>query len=97
MSTCETNVVEQTTEGTCCYESSVCELFYQKWRQAVCDFAYQKWRQAIREFAYQKWRQAGEPGGDGINFWLDAENELADEWTNAMTYDDYVEVEVAED
>jgi hypothetical protein len=32
---------------------------------------------AIRCFAYQKWETAGKPDGDGIPFWLEAENELA--------------------
>jgi len=31
----------------------------------------------IRQRAYQKWLNAGKPDGDGIQFWLDAENELA--------------------
>lgn len=32
--------------------------------------------EAIRLRAYQKWEVAGKPPGDGIQFWLDAENEL---------------------
>ena len=35
--------------------------------------------QAIREIAYSKWEQAGWPIGDGMNFWLEAEQELADQ------------------
>ena len=31
---------------------------------------------AIRELAYAKWEQAGWPSGDGIQFWLQAEQEL---------------------
>lgn len=31
---------------------------------------------AIRELAYTKWEQAGWPTGDGIQFWLEAEQEL---------------------
>jgi hypothetical protein len=31
----------------------------------------------IRELAYFKWQAAGSPPGDGIQFWLEAENELA--------------------
>lgn len=31
---------------------------------------------AIRELAYEKWESAGCPPGDGIDFWLNAENEL---------------------
>jgi hypothetical protein len=31
---------------------------------------------AIRNRAYQKWEAAGKPGGDGVQFWLEAEREL---------------------
>lgn len=31
----------------------------------------------IRLCAYHKWETAGKPGGDGINFWLEAESELS--------------------
>jgi hypothetical protein len=30
----------------------------------------------IRLCAYCKWEAAGKPGGDGVNFWLEAEKEL---------------------
>lgn len=30
----------------------------------------------IRLCAYQKWEVAGKPGGDGVQFWLEAEQEL---------------------
>ena len=30
----------------------------------------------IRLCAYRKWESAGRPNGDGIRFWLEAENEL---------------------
>lgn len=30
----------------------------------------------IRERAYLKWETAGYPPGDGVNFWLEAEQEL---------------------
>jgi len=30
----------------------------------------------IRLCAYQKWEAAGKPAGDGVQFWLDAEQEL---------------------
>jgi hypothetical protein len=33
---------------------------------------------AIRLSAYQNWELAGEPAGDGIRFWMEAEIELAD-------------------
>jgi hypothetical protein len=32
--------------------------------------------EAIRQRAYQKWEAAGRPGGDGVNFWVEAEREL---------------------
>lgn len=35
--------------------------------------------QAIREIAYSKWEQAGWPAGDGMNFWLEAEQEVLDQ------------------
>lgn len=31
----------------------------------------------IRQCAYEKWERAGTPIGDGIQFWLEAEQELA--------------------
>ncbi len=31
---------------------------------------------AIRHCAYLKWEAAGRPGGDGVSFWLEAEQEL---------------------
>jgi hypothetical protein len=31
----------------------------------------------IRLRAYQIWEAAGRPGGDGVNFWLEAERELS--------------------
>lgn len=34
---------------------------------------------AIRERAYSLWEQAGYPTGDGIDFWLQAEQQLKDE------------------
>lgn len=34
---------------------------------------------AIRERAYLLWEKAGSPPGDGINFWLQAEQELQKE------------------
>lgn len=32
--------------------------------------------EAIRLCAYQKWESAGKPTGDGVQFWLEAEQEL---------------------
>lgn len=33
-------------------------------------------QQAIREAAYHKWEQAGRPHGDGLEFWLESEQEI---------------------
>ena len=33
--------------------------------------------EAIRLCAYQKWEAAGKPGGDGLQFWLEAERQLS--------------------
>jgi hypothetical protein len=35
--------------------------------------------QEIRKIAYSKWEKAGWPAGDGMNFWLEAEQELLDQ------------------
>jgi len=32
--------------------------------------------EAVRLRAYLKWQGAGKPGGDGVRFWLEAEQEL---------------------
>ena len=34
-------------------------------------------KEAIQILAYQKWEAAGKPAGDGIQYWLAAEKELA--------------------
>ena len=33
--------------------------------------------ESIRLFAYQKWVRAGHPTGDGVQFWLEAEQALS--------------------
>lgn len=33
-------------------------------------------RTEIRLFAYEKWIAAGQPPGDGVQFWLEAEQQL---------------------
>ena len=33
-------------------------------------------QEEVRLRAYQKWQAAGCPPGDGVNFWLEAEQEL---------------------
>ena len=33
--------------------------------------------QTIRQRAYERWEAAGRPEGDGVQFWLEAEKELA--------------------
>lgn len=35
-----------------------------------------KSQEVIRVHAYQKWEAAGKPNGDGVNFWLEAEQEV---------------------
>ena len=39
----------------------------------------------IRTAAFQKWETAGKPEGDGVNFWLDAEQELYCRQKNCKT------------
>ena len=34
------------------------------------------YEEAIRDLAYRKWEEAGSPCGDGVNFWLEAEQEV---------------------
>jgi len=34
-------------------------------------------QEAIRLCTYRKWEAAGKPSGDGVNFWLEAEQELS--------------------
>ncbi|MGO8746426.1 MAG: DUF2934 domain-containing protein [Thermoguttaceae bacterium] len=34
------------------------------------------WDEGIRLCAYRKWEAAGKPAGDGVQFWLEAEQEL---------------------
>lgn len=33
----------------------------------------------VRERAYQLWQEAGSPEGDGVQFWLDAEEQLQED------------------
>ena len=35
-----------------------------------------KSQEAVRVCAYQKWEAAGKPKGDGVNFWIEAEQEV---------------------
>jgi hypothetical protein len=35
-----------------------------------------KSQEVVRGHAYQKWEAAGRPNGDGVNFWLEAEQEV---------------------
>lgn len=48
-------------------------------------------QQQIRDLAYQKWQEAGEPCGDGVDFWLDAETELAAQWAADLTSGNYTQ------
>lgn len=34
----------------------------------------------ISDLAYKKWQEAGEPQGDGVQFWLDAEREWEEDF-----------------
>ena len=40
---------------------------------------------AIQELAYAKWEQAGWPSGDGLQFWLEAEQEVLTECSHNQT------------
>ena len=33
-------------------------------------------QEIVRGHAYEKWEAAGKPNGDGVNFWLEAEQEV---------------------
>jgi hypothetical protein len=35
-----------------------------------------KSQEVVRGHAYQKWEAAGKPNGNGVNFWLEAEQEV---------------------
>jgi Protein of unknown function (DUF2934) len=41
----------------------------------------------IRLYAYRKWESAGMPTGDGIQFWLEAEQELVSKTHATSTHD----------
>ena len=41
-------------------------------------------RQSIREAAYHLWERAGRPGGDELEFWLEAEREFLGQQPNAV-------------
>jgi hypothetical protein len=41
----------------------------------------------IRLYAYRKWETAGKPTGDGIKFWLEAEQELVPQTHAASAHD----------
>lgn len=43
---------------------------------SVCQEQATKREEAIRTAAYLKWEAAGFPPGDGVNFWLEAEEEF---------------------
>lgn len=47
--------------------------------ETSCEEQIKQWREQrhreISEIAYRKWQEAGEPQGDGVQFWLDAEKE----------------------
>jgi len=39
--------------------------------------------EVIRLWAYQKWEAVGKPGGNGVNFWLEAEREILQAMSSA--------------
>ncbi|MEZ6136730.1 MAG: DUF2934 domain-containing protein [Pirellulaceae bacterium] len=41
--------------------------------------------EAIRVLAHEKWKAAGCPAGDGVDFWLDAEQEVTTEQSGSCT------------
>jgi len=41
-------------------------------------------REAIEKLAYQKWQEAGCPTGDGVEFWVQAEAEVAQPTTGTQ-------------
>ncbi len=49
-------------------------------------------KQVIREMAYYKWERAGQPLGDDLKFWLEAEKErFGDRYDGPAFYTDIVE------
>lgn len=40
--------------------------------------------EAIRLCAYRNWETAGKPGGNGVNFWLEAEQEVSQHADSAL-------------
>ena len=44
----------------------------------------------IQQLAYHKWETAGKPGGDGVHFWLKAEQELAEHELSRGAIDQFV-------
>ena len=47
--------------------------------------------QQVRDLAYQLQQEAGEPCGDGSDFWLEAEQELASQWAVDLTDGNFTE------
>ena len=46
-------------------------------KESPCAAAPTPCEEKIRELAYRKWQIAGRPEDDGIDFWLQAERDLA--------------------
>ena len=44
----------------------------------------------IQHLAFHKWESAGRPGGDGLRFWLEAEQELAEHELRRGAIDQFV-------
>jgi len=47
---------------------------------------------SVRERAYELWQEAGCPESDGVEFWLKAEAQLVESWSNRLV-DGNVETE----
>jgi hypothetical protein len=77
------------------FVTAVVRLFMERqddWRTTVREAA-ERVRQSIRdekdrevrERAYKKWEEAGRPPGDGVSFWLAAEQEyLEEQWSSLL-------------
>lgn len=47
--------------------------------------------QQVRDRAYQLWQEAGQPCCDGSEFWLEAEQELCNQWAVDLTAGNFTE------
>lgn len=49
--------------------------------EAACTGTTKPCEESIRQRAYEQWQAAGCPEGDGVEFWLEAEREVASQAT----------------